>query len=80
MYDDESIDDREIANGNWIISFKVTPRFIELSRAEGRRKEGCIVRLVLVREVARFLCCIPPPATFISLLPLLVLFTLYSPR
>lgn len=34
------MDDREIANGNWIISFKVTPRFIESSGAEGERKEG----------------------------------------
>lgn len=28
----------EIANGNWIISFKVTPRFIESSRGEGKGK------------------------------------------
>lgn len=39
MYDDESIGNREIANGNWIISFKVTPRFIESSRVEGREKK-----------------------------------------
>lgn len=80
MYDDESMDDREIANGNWIISFKVTPRFIESSRAEEGEKRGMDVRLVLVRSDAIF-CVTPlPPVTFIFLPPLLILFTLYFPR
>lgn len=58
------MDDREIANGNWIISFKVTPRFIESSggRAEGwGKRDGRTVGFSRY-EVARFLY--PSPGSF----------------
>lgn len=48
------MDDREIANGNWIISFKVTPRFIESGRVEGREKRNGRTVGSLVRSGAIF--------------------------